>query len=67
MKPTKRQKIVLVEFNNCSPFVYKLKSEKSITLKRVCDYFAETEGWSENRDSITLLDEVLTINLDRRK
>jgi hypothetical protein len=56
--------LVLVEFRNCSPFVYKVVSDKPITIESVAQYFIDTEGFNEDRDSITILDEVTTINLD---
>lgn len=56
--------LVLVEFRNCSPFVYRVVSDKTITLDSVVKYFVDTEGFNDERDSITILDEVTTINLD---
>ena len=60
----KYTQLLLVEFRNCSPFVYKVVSDKPITIESVAQYFIDTEGFNEDRDSLTILDEVTTINLD---
>jgi len=57
------KQLVLVEFRNCSPFVYEVVSDKTITLDSVVKYFVDTEGFNEERDSITILDEVTTIKI----
>lgn len=55
--------IAIVEFRNCAPFVYRIKSEKPITVDRVAKYFAETEEWDEARDNITIVDDLTEITL----
>ena len=63
----KNTQLVLVEFRNyCgAPFLYRVVSEKPITIDSVARYFKETEGWNEERDSITFLDNVTQlIDLD---
>ena len=61
----KNNQLVLVEFRNCAPFLYRVVSEKPITIDSVARYFEETEGWNEERDSITFLDNVTQlIDLD---
>ena len=61
----KNTQLVLVEFRNCAPFLYRVVSEKPITIDSVARYFEETEGWNEERDSITFLDNVTQlIDLD---
>ncbi len=55
--------LVLVEFHNCSPFVYQMSSNRRITLSRVVAYFIRTEGFDEGRDAITLIDQPTQIIL----
>ena len=54
--------MVLVEFHNCSPFVYVMESNKKITMDRVVKYFEDTEGWSEDQDSITFIDSPIPVS-----
>ena len=56
--------LVLVEFRNCAPFVYKVVSDNPITLDSVVQYFIDTEGFNENRDNIMFLDDITQIDLD---
>ena len=56
--------LVLVEFRNCSPFIYKMVSDNPITLDSVVQYFIDTEGFNENRDNIMFLDDITQIDLD---
>ena len=56
--------LVLVEFRNCGPMVYRVVSDKHITMESVVKYFVDDWDFNEERDSITILDEVTTINLD---
>ena len=53
--------LVLVEFRNCSPFLYKMVSDKPITLDKVVQHFIDTEGFNDERDSITFVDEITEI------
>ena len=57
------KQLVLVEFHNCAPFVYKMVSEKRITLNRVVKHFIKTEDFAEERDAITFVDEVTEIKI----
>lgn len=60
-------KIVLVSFHNGGNFLYKVSSNEEITMDRVWNYFEETEGISESRDSIEIFDVTLSeINLDNQ-
>ena len=59
----KFKQLVLVEFNNCAPFVYEMVSDKKITLNKVVRYFEKAEAFNEERDNITFVDEVSQINL----
>ena len=54
------KQLILVEFNNAEPFIYKIISSKKITIEKVAKYFIETEGFNEERDSITFLDQDIT-------
>jgi hypothetical protein len=44
--------------------VYRVVSDKPITMESVVKYFIDDWDFNEERDSITILDEVTTINLD---
>ncbi len=53
--------IAIIEFRNCSPFVYRIKSDKPINVDRVAKYFEETEEWDEARDNIIIVDDLTEI------
>lgn len=53
----KYSQFILVECRNCAPFVYKVVSDKPININNVVRYFEETEGWNEERDNITFVDD----------
>lgn len=55
--------IAIVEFRNCAPFVYRIKSNKPITVDAVAKYFQETEGWDEARDNIMIVDDLTEITI----
>jgi len=44
--------------------VYRVVSDKPITMESVVKYFVDDWDFNPVRDSITILDEVTTINLD---
>lgn len=56
----KYKKLILVEFHNCRPFLYEIKSNKGITLIKVADYFIKNEDWDDEKDSITFIDDPIT-------
>ena len=58
------KQLVLVEFRNATPFVYTIVSKNPITIESVVAYFEATEGFNEERDSITFIDEATEINID---
>jgi len=55
--------IAIVEFRNCSPFVYRVVSDKPINIDRVAKHFQETEEWDEVRDNITIVDDLTEIRI----
>jgi hypothetical protein len=55
--------IAIVEFRNCSPFVYRVKSDKPINVDRVAKHFQETEEWDEARDNIIIVDDLTEIEI----
>ena len=55
--------IAIIEFRNCSPFVYRIKSDKPINVDRVAKYFEETEEWDEARDNIIIVDDLTEITI----
>ena len=57
------KQLILVEFRNCSPFIYEIVSDKPITLDSVVKYFIDTEDFNDERDSITFVDSVTQIKL----
>lgn len=59
----KFKQLVLVEFRNCSPFVYNMVSDKPITIDKVCAYFEKTEDFDESRDSLSFLDDITEIKI----
>lgn len=59
----KYEAIAIVEFRNCSPFVYRIKSDKPINVDRVAKHFEETQEWDEVRDNIIIVDDVTEIQI----
>ena len=57
------KQLILVEFRNCSPFIYEIVSDKPITLDSVVKYFIDTEDFNDERDNITFVDSVTQIKL----
>ena len=55
--------LVLVEFRNCPPFLYKMVSDKPITLDNVVQHFIDTEDFNDERDSITFVDEITEVTI----
>jgi hypothetical protein len=55
--------IAIVEFRNCSPFVYRIKSDSPITVDRVAKHFQETEEWDEVRDNIIIVDDLTEVSI----
>ena len=61
MKQNKQ--LVLVEFRNCTPFLYEFVSYRAITLEKVVQHFIDTEDFNEERDSITFVDEITKVEI----
>jgi len=59
----KYEAIAIVEFRNCAPFVYRVKSDKPIHVMQVAKYFQEHEEWDEARDNITIVDDLTEITI----
>ena len=57
------KQLILVEFRNCSPFIYEIVSDKPITLDSVVKYFIDTEDFNDERDNITFVDSVTQIKI----
>jgi hypothetical protein len=69
MKKKLHKKVVLVEFDNCAPFVYVITSKRPINIKRIAAYFEKAEGFNEDRDSLTIVGntgEIAKLDLDRK-
>lgn len=49
--------LVLVEFRNSGPGIYRVRSASPITIDRVAAHFEEVEGFNEDKDSLTFLDD----------
>lgn len=59
----KFEAIAIVEFRNCPPFVYRIKSDKPINVDRVAKHFQDTEDWDEARDNIFIVDDLTEITI----
>jgi hypothetical protein len=57
------KQLVLVEFRNCSPFIYNIISDKPITIDKVVQHFIDAEDFNEDRDSVTFVDEITEVKL----
>ena len=55
--------VAIVEFRNCSPFVYRIKSDKPINVDRVAKHFQETEQWDEDGENIFIVDDLTEIEI----
>ena len=55
--------LVLVEFRNCAPFLYKMVSDKPIKLDNVVQHFIDAEDFNDERDSITFVDEITEVTI----
>ena len=58
-KSVTHTQLVLVEFHNCGPFLYKFKSNRKITVNMVNKYLRKYEDFdADNRDDgFTFVDE----------
>ena len=64
----KHSQLVLVEFDNCSPYVEKFTSNQPITLKRVVEHMEKTHddiNW--NKDGVTFVDDPTETSIVGRK
>ena len=59
----KFEAIAIVEFRNCPPFVYRIKSDKPINVDRVAKHFQDTEDWDEARDNIFIVYDLTEITI----
>jgi hypothetical protein len=66
-EPESHEQFVLVEFNNGTPGVYRFVSQSEFAIDTVADYYRRTEGFNEERDSLTFIDPPTTITLPKRK
>ena len=57
------KQLVLVEFRNCTPFLYEFVSYGAITIEKVVQHFIDTEDFNEERDSITFVDEITKVEI----
>ena len=55
--------LVLVEFRNCPPFLYKMVSDKPIKLDNVVQHFIDAEDFNDERDSIMFIDEITEVTI----
>lgn len=55
--------LILVEFDNTEPFLYKMVSDNPIKLEAVAKYFQAKENFNQERDSITFVDKPLEIEI----
>jgi hypothetical protein len=61
----KHHQYAIIEFDNCAPFVYRLVSDKPIKIDDASKYFEVTEGFNEDRDSITFIDDILDLDISK--
>ena len=48
LKKSPYKQLVLVEFRNCSPFIYNIISDKPISIDKVVQHFIDTEDFNGN-------------------
>jgi len=58
------KQLILTEFNNCGPSLERLTSAQEITLERAVAFITERDGFDEERDALTLVDEPEETNID---
>lgn len=52
---TIHKKVVLLQYDNCGPFVQLVTSSTPLTLERIAAYFERVDGANWERDSLTIL------------
>jgi len=63
MNKTQYEQLVLVQFRNTEPFVYKFISKKPITIDQVAAYMIKYEDFNEDKDAITFIDQPSVVEL----
>lgn len=58
------EKLILIEFHNSAPYLYKIQSKNRIILDRIIEYFKKNEDFDPEEDSITFMDSPTILNLD---
>ena len=57
------KQLILVEFRNTCPFIYKIQSKKPITIEAIVEYFKKTFHFNEEKDSIVFVDDPTIIKI----
>lgn len=60
----KYSQLILVEYHNSEPGIFKVESSTPITIGRVVDHFEQTVGFDLDRDCITFVDPPEKLILD---
>jgi hypothetical protein len=63
MKTKKYSQVIILEFDNTGPLLYRIVSDNPITIEDVAKYFEESDDFNENRDNIFFVDEPTPIEL----
>jgi hypothetical protein len=62
-KKYKYSQLILVEFNNCSPYLQLFQSNKEITITRIAKVLKK-EGWGDSEsDGLTCMDKPITVTI----
>lgn len=61
----KYNKLVLIEYHNAGSYLYRVQSDSSASLSRIVDYFTDFDGFDSDRDSLTIMGEIMDIDLDK--
>lgn len=60
-----KTQLASVDYRNGGVQLYKFVSKKPITIDWVADWLENYEGFNPDRDTVTFLDEITEINLDK--
>ncbi len=55
------KQLVLVEFRNCSPFIYNIISDKPISIDKVVQHFIDSEVFYDESDCISFINEITEV------
>lgn len=56
-------KVAIVEYRNGGSCVFRFNSNKEMSLKDVYEFLVENDDFNEEKDSLTIVDEIITVDI----